>query len=224
MTTLSAEKLSLREVHRLLGLREDPMTTYTAQLALAPLDAAEQQELAQITQDFKNYLGESKLSEGLVKVLTTYPLLRLAGFYRYPVELQLEEAIERITIEDEETLITGRFDILAINRAAELDGYPFWVLIIEAKNSTVAVNAGIPQLLTYAYGSLSHQSCVWGLVTNGLDYQFLRLHRGAPPTYQLFPTLHLLESDRAIQLLQVLKALAILNRTALAATTTLGYS
>ncbi len=85
------------------------------------------------------------------------------------------------------------------------------MLIVEAKNSSFAVNVGLPQLLTYAYKSLDYQPTVWGMVTNGLDYQFARLQQGTPPTYQLMPTLHLFEPDRALQLLQALKAIASLQ-------------
>lgn len=213
MTTLNAENLSLRDVYRLLGYQEQLMGSYADFLDLEPLNEQEQQDLIQIAADFKNYLTSAKVSEGLIKALTVYPLLRLAGYYRFPVELHIEEAIERITVDDEDTHVTGRFDILAINRNAEFGGQPFWVLIIEAKNSTIATNAGLPQLLTYAYQSLSHQESVWGLLTNGLDHQFVRIARGSSPTYQVMPLLQLSSTEQATQLLQVLKAIRQLRGT-----------
>ncbi|MBW4694097.1 MAG: restriction endonuclease subunit R [Lyngbya sp. HA4199-MV5] len=213
-TTLNTKNLSLKDVYRLLGFQKQPIGAYADFLSLEPLTDYEQQELAQIAKDFETYLTPAKVSEGLIKVLTLFPLLRLAGFYRYPVELHLEEAIERIAVTDDDVQITGRFDVLAINREAEFGGQPFWVLIVEAKNSSFAVNVGLPQLLTYAYQSLTSQPMVWGMVTNGLDYQFARLQQGTPPTYQLMPTLHLFEPDRALQLLQSLKAIASLQRGA----------
>jgi hypothetical protein len=73
---------------------------------------------------------------------------------------------------------------------------------------------GLPQLLTYAHKSLEHQAAVWGLTTNGTHYQFAYIHQGNPPTYQLMPELHLMESERSIQLLQVLKALCKLENVA----------
>lgn len=214
MVTINAEKLSLQDVHRLIGLQRLPTGAYTDFLVLEPLTEFEQQELAQIAADFEVYLTPGKVSEGLVKVLTIYPLLRLAGFFRYPLELRLEEAIARISVVDEDTDITGRFDILAIERAANRNGRsePFWVLIIEAKNSTVAINAALPQLLAYASEGLQEQQSVWGMVTNGVDYQFVRLQPGNPPTYQPMPTLHLFERDRALQLLQALKSICTLQR------------
>jgi hypothetical protein len=212
-TTLNTDNLSLRDVYRLLGFQEQPMGSYTDFLNLEPLNESEQQDLIQIATDFKNYLTSAKVSEGLIKALTVYPLLRLAGYYRFPVELHIEEAIERITVDDEDTHVTGRFDILAVNRDAEFGGQPFWILIVEAKNSTIATNAGLPQLLTYAYQSLSHQDSVWGLLTNGLDHQFVRLTRGSSPTYQVMPLLQLSSIEQATQLLQILKAIHQLKGT-----------
>ena len=211
MTILNAESLTLRDVHRLLGLQMQLNGSFTPLLSLEPLTEFEDREIAQIRDDFANYLTAAKVSEGLVKALTTFPLLRLAGFYRFPIEIHLEEGIERITVEDEDTIITGRFDILAINQTASAGSKPFWVLIIESKNSSIDLWAGLPQLLTYAFKSLTYQESVWGLVTNGLRYQFVYLREGTSPTYQLMPDLNLLETERAIQLLQVLKAICQLQ-------------
>ena len=69
----------------------------------------------------------------------------------------------------------------------------------------------LPQLLTYAYECLEHQFAVWGLTTNGREYQFVYIQQGNPPTYQLMPLLNLMESERAIELLQVLKAICELG-------------
>lgn len=78
--------------------------------------------------------------------------------------------------------------------------------MIETKNSAIKVSEGLPQLLTYAFKSLAQQPSVWGLVTNGLRYQFVYLRRDQQLTYQVMTLLNLNESQGAIKLLQVLKA------------------
>ncbi|MFB8791516.1 MAG: restriction endonuclease subunit R [Potamolinea sp.] len=211
MTTLNAENLTLRDIHRFLGLKMQLNGSFTPLLFIESLTEFEQQELIQIRDDFVNYLTAAKVSEGLVKALTTFPLMRLAGFYRFPIEIKLEEGIEKISIEDEDIVITGRFDILAINQTAPEGSKPFLVLVIESKNSSIDVSAGLPQLLTYAFKSLAYQESVWGLVTNGLRYQFVYLRQATPPTYQLMPDLNLLETEGAIGLLQVMKAICKLQ-------------
>ncbi|NEQ07517.1 MULTISPECIES: restriction endonuclease subunit R [unclassified Moorena] len=208
MKTLNPSNLSLDDVHRLLNLEEHYDGSFTPLLSLEPLKDVEKQELVQIKNDFRPYLRSGKVSEGQVKLVVIAPLLRLAGFYHYPITISVEEGIAEIDSEEEETRITGRLDILAINnqQPTSANNY-FWVLVIETKNSLVDVTAGLPQLLTYAYKSLEHQKSVWGLVTNGLRYQFVYLQQETSPIYQLMPLLNLMESDSSIQLLKVLKAI-----------------
>jgi len=204
--TVEASNLSLNDVHRLLKLQEQPIGSITDYLTLQPLTEIEQQDLLRIRNDFKRYLAAGKVSEGLVKFLTLAPLMRLAGFYDVPIRLTMEDVIA-ISIEDEDTNIKGRMDILAINNAQATTMPPFWVLVIETKNSLADVLQGLPQLLTYADKSLEQQESVWGLVTNGLRYQYVYLRQNTSATYQLMPLLNLNESPDAVELLQVLKAI-----------------
>jgi hypothetical protein len=79
-------------------------------------------------------------------------------------------------------------------------------LVIESKNSSLAASEKLAQLLTYAYKSLENQASVWGLSTNGQDYQFVNILRDNSPIYQLMPKLNLMETEDAMQILQVLMA------------------
>ncbi|WP_414621262.1 restriction endonuclease subunit R [Calothrix sp. CCY 0018] len=208
MTLLNARNLSLEDVQRLLGFEEDYNDSFSSLLSLETLTESEQQELLQIRDDFRSYLTAGKVSEGQVKFLVIAPLMRLAGFYSYPIQIKLEEDIAEIKIEDEDTSITGRLDILAVNKVRKFaDKTFFWVLLIESKNSGISPSEGLPQLLTYAYESLQHQTSVWGLVTNGQYYQFVYIQQGNSTTYHLMPLLNLMEPNRAVELLQVLKAI-----------------
>ena len=206
--TLDSKNLFLKDVHRILNLERRFNNSFTSLLSLESLTEVEQQELEDIRNNFDNYYSEGKISEGQVKFLFLSPLMWLAGFYQSTIKITLEENIAEISIEDEDTIIKGRMDILAVNNTeAKTTTTPFWILVVEAKNISVEALEGLPQLLTYAYKSLEHQTSVWGLVTNGLRYQFVYLQSGTPPTYQLLPELNLIESDRSLQLLQVLKAI-----------------
>ncbi|NEO13700.1 MAG: restriction endonuclease subunit R [Moorea sp. SIO1F2] len=212
MTIIQASHLSLEDVHHTFGFQRQYNSSLTSRLSLDTITEFEQRELEQIRTDFDNYLIAGKVSEGLVKALTVFPLLRLAGFYRSPIKISLEEGISDIDIQDQDTKITGRLDILAINKAQQtVDKVSFWVLVIETKNSSADVSVGLPQLLTYAYKSLDHQDSVWGLSTNGYIYQFIYIQAGNPPIYQLMPVLNLMESESSIKLLQVIKAIALLD-------------
>ncbi|MBW4633123.1 MAG: restriction endonuclease subunit R [Iphinoe sp. HA4291-MV1] len=208
--TVEPSSLSLNDVHRLLKLQKESNASFVDFLSLELLTDFEQQDLLRIRSDLERYLNTGKISEGLVKFLTLAPLMRAAGFYDIPIRLTMEDVIA-IAIEDEDTCIRGRMDILAVNNAQTMTAPPFWILVIETKNSLVEVFEGLPQLLTYAFKSLEQQASVWGLATNGLRYQFVHLKQGTPPTYQLMPSLSLNEFEDSIRLLQVMKAICQLE-------------
>lgn len=208
MTILNVGNLSLEEVHRLFGFQKQYSDSFSNYLSLETLTEVEQQELKQIQHDFDRYLSIGKVSEGQVKFLAVASLLRLAGFYRYPIEIVLEENIADIEVEDEDIKIKGRFDILAVSNAKHTKPQTyFWVLLIESKNSQIDISTGLPQLLRYAYKNLGNQKSVWGLTTNGRSYQFVYIEQGNPPIYYLLPELNLMERERSSQLLKVLKAI-----------------
>lgn len=204
MVTLNAKDLTLEQVYQLLNLQELDSLSFDALLSLDELTDFERQEILQIRADFRHYLNAGKVLEGQVQFLVLAPLLRLAGFYHAPIHISLEQNIAPIEIVDEDTLITGRMDILAARKEKHT---PLWILLIETKNSEAAALVGLPQLLTYAYKSLEFQPSIWGLTTNGESFRFVYLQAGEPATYQLLPEINLVDVDRALQLLQVLKSI-----------------
>jgi hypothetical protein len=207
-TTLDASNLSLEDVQRLLKFEEQLNGSITSLLCLESLTQFEQQELSQIRNLFRSYYTAGKISEGQIKFLFLAPLMKLAGFYNSSIKITLEENIADISVEDEDTNIKGRMDILAVNKTqGEKVTTPFWILVLEPKNSSINASEGLPQLLTYAYKSLKNQTSVWGVTTNGMDYQFVYLQQGNPPIYQLLPKLDITRPESSIELLQVFKSI-----------------
>jgi len=212
---LEASKISLDYVLHLLKLEEREASPFTDFFSLEPLTELEQQELLKIRHDFRRYFAAGKISEELIKFLVLSPLMRLTGFFDIPIVLTMEDSIP-IQVEDEDTVIKGQLDILAVNQPdAAVTATRFWILVVEAKNSAIDPWAGLPQLLTYTYKSLQQQASVWGLTTNGRNYQFVYLTRGNPWTYQILPELSLTDTERSIQLVQVLKAICKLQNVQL---------
>lgn len=212
MTTLDARNLTLNEVCGFLNFEQHLSGAIASLLSLEPLTDFERQELLEIRNLFWNYYSQGKISEGQVKFLILAPLMRLSGFYNPNIKITLEENIADILIENEDTIIKGRMDIFAVSKIqAKTAVTPFWVLVIESKNSSIEALEGLPQLLAYAYKSLEHQESIWGLTTNGIRYQFVYLQQGNPLTYKLFPDMSLIYPERAIELLQVMKAICQLH-------------
>ncbi|MCG6138741.1 MAG: restriction endonuclease subunit R [Nostoc sp. LLA-1] len=207
-TTLDASNLRLKDVQRLLNFEEHLNDAITSLLSLEALSELETQEVEVISNLFREYYADGKISEGQIKFLFLSPLMNLSGFYEPSIKITLEENIAEISVEDEDTNIKGRMDILAVNKfTGKASNTSFWILVIESKNSSINALEGLPQLLTYAYTSLEYQTSVWGLTTNGMDYQFVYMQQGNPPIYQLLPKLDITRATSAIELLQILKAI-----------------
>lgn len=207
-TTLDASTLVLRDVHRLLKLQKTVNNSLDSMLSLEPITEEEQKDLAEICSNFESYYEAGKILEGQIRFLFISPLMWLSGYYHPSIKISLEVGIADIEIEDADTLIKGWMDILSATRVEDEKSITsFWILLIESKNSSVDASEGLPQLLTYAYTGLKQQESVWGLTTNGMDYQFVYIQRGNPPSYQLFPKLSLMYPEQSIELLQVLKAI-----------------
>jgi hypothetical protein len=95
-------------------------------------------------------------------------------------------------------------DILAVTRP-EINTTPLWILLIESKRGRIDALEGLPQLLTYAHTSLAYQDSVWGLTTNGINYQFILLVKQQSTIYYLLPELSIIRPEQSRELLQVLK-------------------
>jgi hypothetical protein len=181
MVTLKAKDIKLDEVqpennHKLLGFEMIRQGRLEDFLELAPLELGEPVGLEGITSELFDYIENGRISEGQAQLVAIAPLLRLAGYSRPPIEYRVEENIGSIYIEDRDTYIRGRFDIVAVNRKIATDKQNLlWILVVESKNMGALEYVGIAQMLTYAYTSLARQESVWGLVTNGANYQFFHI-------------------------------------------------
>lgn len=208
MTTLDASNLVLKDVHHLFKLEREINNSFTSLLSLEPLTDSERQDLEEIRLIFEDYYEEGKILEGQIKLLLLSPLMWLSGFYHPSIRITLEEGIATIHLEDEDTVVKGRMDILAATKIQpETRAVSLWILLIECKNSSIDALEGLPQLLAYAYTKLEQQESVWGVTTNGKNYQFVYIQQGNPPTYQLLPELNLIRPEQAVELLRVLKAI-----------------
>ena len=115
-TTIDSKNLSLKDVYRVLKLERRLNNSFNSLLTLESLTEVDQQELEKLRNNFDNYYSDAKISEGQVKFLFLSPLLWLSGFYHPTIKITLEENIADIYVEDEDTTIKGRMDILAVNK------------------------------------------------------------------------------------------------------------
>ena len=173
---LKARDVTLAQLSEKFGLeRSDDENFFREwQDNLPELNQQEKQALDEVKAEYL-YLSKYPLLEPLVQMVVLAPILKLSGFYRPPFYLAAEKEIE-ITSEDEGTIVRGKIDVLVFHPQ-------FWVLVIEAKKAEFSLEAAIPQALVYMLANPDIEKPAYGFVTNGHEFQFLKLTRQGIPMY-----------------------------------------
>jgi hypothetical protein len=165
---------------------------------LPELTDAEKTRLDRYKQRFLAHRYRGNLSEGTVDRLLVSPLLDLAGLYEPHFAIDPETAVE-VVAEDDGEVYRGRIDALVIEDQ-------LWVLVIEEKATRVDMETAIPQGLTYMVGRPSLEKPVYGLVTNGHNFAFLKLQQQNHKEYAISDTFSLrARHNELYEVLQVLK-------------------
>ena len=202
-STLPAEKVTLYDLEQRFQLQQRDAAQFFPewQQELLPLTESEQQRLDRVKAIYANLARRSVL-ENTVKMAIVSPLLDLAGFYLPPFYISTEEEVQ-IQAEDDGIAIRGRIDVLVLKEA-------FWLLVIESKRAEFSLRVGIPQALTYMLATPSPERPLYGLVTNGSNFVFLKLVQQDTPFYARSKEFLLEEDGQLGQVLQILKRLAAL--------------
>lgn len=198
--SLAIGNLTLPELEekKHLKLTADPDFFTEWHQDLPELRNEEKRYLDQVQQEYFDQTRNGQISEGLVKLVVVSPLLHLAGFYRHPFEVKLEEPIQ-IEVTEANELWRGRMDALVIKDF-------FWVLVVEAKNSALGIDRAIPQALGYMLATPHPEQPSYGLVTNGSSFAFLKLVQQPQPHYDVSEVMLLLPGRNALfKVLQVMK-------------------
>lgn len=165
---------------------------------LPQLTEAEKDTLDRIKASYLYNSLEGGLTEATINLLLVSPLLYLAGYCDPPFKIRAEKTIE-ITLEEDDKKYRGRIDILVLQDQ-------LWLTIIESKQTHLSFSVAIPQALTYMIGSPQKHHPIFGLVTNGDSFLFLKLyqaHYGFSTDYSLYG----LPNNELYSVLQVMKKL-----------------
>lgn len=165
---------------------------------LPSLTDVDRTTLAHLQQRFFEHRDRGSLPEGTVDKLIVSPLLDLAGLYDSRFTIRTEAPVE-ILLADRDELLQGRIDTLILQEQ-------FWILVVEAKNTTLSLAVAIPQALTYMMANPDKDRPVFGLVTNGDEFRFIKLLKSPNPQFDLSDILSLLPPHRS-KLHQILQAL-----------------
>jgi len=199
--TLQASKLTLFEVEKKFNLQqvENTQSFYGWQEPLPEISAYEKQRLDAVRSHYR-YLSKQPMLEIMVKMIVLSPLLELAGFYESPFFTKAEESIA-ISSEDGGDIIRGQIDLLVLQNQ-------LWIAAIESKQIQYDVMVGLPQILTYMMANPNSESVVYGLISNGGRFVFVKLLRENPRQYALSQTYSLFDSGNDLyDVLKILKRL-----------------
>ncbi|WP_439342581.1 restriction endonuclease subunit R [Vacuolonema iberomarrocanum] len=198
MQTLPIEQLTLYGLEQQFGLQEVADRAFFSewQGELPELSPAEQERLARVEAAYAN-LERRSLLENTVKLAIVAPLLDLAGFFLPPFYVTTEKAVE-ITATTDSFTLKGRLDVLVLKDQ-------LWVLVIESKRAEFSLKVGIPQILDYMMAAPDSPLPLYGLVTNGSSFVFLKL---AGRQYARSKELILDQDEGLVRTLQILKQLA----------------
>ncbi len=196
--TISATSITLHDLESKfqLELIEDESFFTEWRDNLPEITDLEKQQLDRVKASYLNLVKYSMLEEA-VKMVVVSPLLNLAGFYLSPFHIATEETIE-ISDEDEGVVIKGKIDVLVVKNQ-------LWVLVIESKRASYSLEVAIPQILTYMMANPNVESSMFGMITNGREFQFIKLVKEGTPKYALSNSYDI--RDRGNELYGVLSVL-----------------
>lgn len=200
--TLQARNVTLENLQEHFGLRLTTSYQFFPEWmnAQAELTDLEKQILDRVKTNFL-YLSQSPpMMENAVKMVVLSPLLDLAGFYTPPFRMRAEVSID-VSAQDQDVMIRGQIDVLILSGQ-------LWVLAIESKNMGIGLSVGIPQALSYMLATPVGNRPMFGLVTTGSEFVFLKLVQQPTPLYTSSRVFSMLSpSNELYDVLQILKTL-----------------
>lgn len=165
---------------------------------LSELTDSEKTSLDRVKDRYRYHRDDGPLAEGVVNLIVVSPLLELAGFYDPPFRIRAEKSVE-IVIEVGEEVLQGRLDFLVVQDQ-------FWSVVIESKRAGFDMELAIPQTLAYMVASPNPDRPVFGMVTNGGEFFFIKLTQQGIPQYDISDVYSLLpRQNKLYEVLGTLK-------------------
>ena len=116
-------------------------------------------------------------------------------------EVAVEVSTSVATNEVSEEILRGRIDFLVVSRE-------FWIVVLESKGTEINLDMAIPQTLAYMMANYDVKKPVFGMVTNGGEFFFIKLNCQGTPQYDLSRIFsHLPLQNELYDVLRILKQL-----------------
>ncbi|MGV0028648.1 restriction endonuclease subunit R [Phormidesmis priestleyi] len=199
--TIQARNVNIRDLIEQFGLQlvRDRQFFTEWHENLSELTETEKQLLDKVREGFFNLMQYPPYLEKAVQISVLSPLLLLADFFLPPFHLRAERSTE-IVSEDDGLIIRGQLDLIVLKER-------FWVLVIESKEFSYSPEAGLAQLLSYMLATPEAEKPCFGMLTNGLDFSFIKLLKN-PARYAISSRFNILdEGNELYSVLQIMKRL-----------------
>jgi hypothetical protein len=163
---------NLNEVHRKFNLTQTSNLEFFREWCgnLPKLAETEKAALNRLKNRYLYYAADGAITEGTVNIIILSPLLELMGLCDPPFKIHSEELVkvEIANGGEEELILEGFIDALVVQNG-------FWVVLIEAERYGFSVMQALPQTLTYMMAKPNLELPIFGMITTGEDYIFVKL-------------------------------------------------
>lgn len=200
--TIQASSVTLLDLETdfKLQLLEDEQLFREWQDNLPEITDIEKQRLDRVKASYANLIKYPPLLENTVQIVVLSTLLDLADFYLSPFHIKSEKSVQ-ISAVDDDVIVKGNIDILVLFEQLV-------VVVIESKQAAFSVEVGKPQLLSYMLAISNSDKPVYGLITNGASFLFLKLIKQETPKYLFSRLFYIFNPGNDLyQVLSILKRL-----------------
>ncbi|MBT9313166.1 restriction endonuclease subunit R [Leptothoe kymatousa] len=180
---IAAHNLELHDVEARFGLQQSTDPAFFPEWQGVAM-ALDERDLYWLDKAKANFLSliKYRLHEEVVKMSILAPLLAVSGLGTAPFVPKAEKQVE-VTFPNQDSdadgeMIRGRIDLLVLYQN-------LWVVTIETKPQQSDVLEALPQALTYMMASPDEALPLFGLLTNGRHFMFVKLLKQPQPVYGL---------------------------------------
>ncbi len=165
---------------------------------LPEISDSEKSFLNRLKHRYLYYAADGEITEGTIDRIMVSPLLDLIGLFDLPFKIKGEKFV-KVEIDNGDTVLEGFIDAVVVQNQ-------FWIVIIEEKRFNVNVLQALPQTLAYMMANPNSEMPVFGMITTGDDYLFVKLNQPGRE-YALSDKFTALSSDKNNNLFRVLRVI-----------------
>ena len=160
---------NLNEAHNKFNLSQttDPLFFREWFENLPEIPDNEKEILNRLKNRYFYYAADGEITEGTIDRIMVSPLLDLIGLFDLPFKIRGEKFV-KVEIDNGDTVLEGFIDAVVVQNQ-------FWVVVIEEKRFNVNVLQALPQTLAYMMANPNLEMPVFGMITTGDDYIFVKL-------------------------------------------------